>query len=352
MKSRLSPDVFRIPVEEIKNGFFSDSYFLRTQEILNRDNYHPRVLMQVFQRQHAVLCGIDEALAIIQKCAHNPKDLVVKALHDGDEIRPWESVLTIEGDLANFSHLETVFLGVIARQTKIATNVRRVVKAASGKPVVFFPSRFDYYSVQLADGYAAHIGGVTGVSTPANGAYYGEEALGTIPHALIAAYKGDSLRATKAFDKYMDKSIGRVALVDFDNDCVRTSLQIARELKDKLSAVRLDTSETVVDASVLPNMGMIKPTGVCPQLVFNVRSALDAEGFNHVKIMVSGGFNAERIAQYEKAKVPVDIYAVGSSLFSSNNINFTADVVMVDGKPCAKFGRRYLPNPRLETVEL
>lgn len=351
MKSRLSPEVFNIPVEQIKNGFYSDSYFLRTREILNRDNYHPRVMMQVFQRQHAVLCGIDEAIAIIKKCSHNPQDLVVKALHDGDEIKPWETVLTIEGDLANFAHLETVYLGVIARQTKIATNVRKVVKAAGGKPVLFFPSRFDYYSVQLADGYAAHIGGVSGVSTPANGIYWGGEALGTIPHALIAAYKGDSLKATQAFDKYIDKSINRVALVDFNNDCVKTSLEIARELKDKLWAVRLDTSDTVVDVSVLPHMGMIKPTGVCPQLVYNVRSALDAEGFNHVKIMVSGGFNAERIIQFEKAKVPVDIYAVGSSLFS-NNINFTADIVMVDNKPCAKFGRHYIPNPRLETVEL
>lgn len=351
MKSRLSPDVFRIPVEEIKNGFYSDIYFLNTREILNEDNHHPRVLMQIFQRQHAILCGIDEALAIIKKCAYNPNNLIVKALRDGDEVRPWETVLTIEGDLADFSHLETVYLGVIARQTKIATNVRKVVKAAANKPVLFFPSRFDHYSVQLADGYAAHIGGVAGVSTPANGIYWGGNALGTIPHALIAAYNGDSMSATNAFDQYMDKSMNRVALVDFDNDCVQTSLQIARKLKDKLWAVRLDTSDTVVDVSVLPHMGTIKPTGVCPQLVHNVRSALDAEGFNHVKIMVSGGFNAERIAHYEKMDVPVDIYAVGSSLFS-NNINFTADIVMVDNKPCAKFGRRSLPNPRLELVEL
>ncbi|MDD4601306.1 hypothetical protein SDC9_08913 [bioreactor metagenome] len=351
MKSRLSPDIFNIPVREIKNGLFSDIYFLHTREILKQDNYHPRVMMQIFQRQHALLCGIDEAIAIIKKCADNPENLVVKALHDGDEIRPWETVLTIEGDLADFSHLETVYLGVIARQTKIATNVRKIVKAASGKPVLFFPSRFDHYSVQQADGYAAHIGGVAGVSTPANGVSFGEKALGTIPHALIAAYNGDSLRATKAFDKYVDKSINRVALVDFDNDCVKTSLQIAREFKDKLWAVRLDTSDTVVDASVLPLMGRIKPTGVCPQLVHNVRAALDAEGFNHVKIMVSGGFNVERIVHFEKAHVPVDTYAVGASLFNSN-INFTADVVMVDNKPCSKFGRQYLPNPRLETVDM
>ncbi len=349
MKRRLPPDKFSIPVEQIKSGYFSDSYFLRTSEILIKDNHHPRILMQIFQRQHAVLCGIDEAIAIIKKCAHNPENLIINALYDGDEIAPWETVLTIEGDLADFSHLETVYLGVLSRQTKIATNVRKVVNAANGKPVLFFPSRFDHYSVQSSDGYAAYIGGIFGVSTPANGEYWDGQALGTIPHALIAAYYGDTVRATLAFDKHIDPATNRVALVDFDNNCVETSLAVARELKDRLWAVRLDTADNLVDASVLPYMGMFKPTGVCPQLVVNVRRALDENGFGHVKIMVSGGFNADRIAQFEKDNVPVDTYAVGSSLFN-DNINFTADIAMVDGRPCAKTGRRYIPNPRLKTV--
>jgi nicotinate phosphoribosyltransferase len=349
MKARLSPDTFRIPVEEIKSGFYSDSYFLRTQEILNKDHHHPRVLMQIFQREHAILCGIDEAIAIIKKCAHNPDDLVIKALHDGDEIAPWETVLSIEGDLASYTHLETVYLGVLARQTKIATNVRRTVTEAKGKPVLFFPSRFDHYSVQLSDGYAAHIGGIFGVSTPANAAYWNGTSSGTIPHALIATYLGDTIKATQAFDKHIDPSVNRVALVDFNNDCVGTSLAVARALGSKLSAVRLDTSDTVVDVSILPYMGNFKPTGVNPQLVRNVRQALNAEGFTHVKIMVSGGFTPERIKEFESLNVPVDVYAVGSSIFN-NNINFTADVVMVDEKPCAKIGRNYRPNPRLELV--
>lgn len=349
MRSRLSPDTFRIPVEEIKSGFYSDSYFLRTQEILNKDNHHPRVLMQIFQRQHAVLCGIDEAIAILKTCSHHPENLVIKALHDGDDIEPWETVLSIEGDLADYSHLETVYLGILARQTKIATNVRKTVIEANGKPVLFFPSRFDHYSVQVSDGYAAHVGGVFGVSTPANAAYWNGTSSGTIPHALIAAYFGNTVRATEAFDKHIDPNINRVALVDFNNDCVGTSLAVARALGDKLFAVRLDTADTVVDVSILPNMGNFKPTGVNPQLVRNVRHALNAEGFSHVKIMVSGGFSPERIKEFESLSVPVDVYAVGSSIFN-NNINFTADVVMVDQKSCAKIGRHYRPNPRLEIV--
>jgi nicotinate phosphoribosyltransferase len=292
---------------------------------------------------------MDEAIAIIKKCAYNPESLNVRALYDGDTIEPWETVMTIEGELADFSHLETVFLGVISRQTKIATNVRKVTLAAKNKPVLFFPSRFDHYSVQLSDGYAAHIGGVSGVSTPANGAYWGAPAQGTIPHGLIATYLGDTLRATKAFDKYTDPAMNRVALVDFDNDCVNTSLAVAREFGERLWAVRLDTSDSMVDASVLPYMGTFKPTGVCPQLVHNVRNALDQAGFGHVKIMVSGGFTAERIADFEAAHVPVDFYGVGSRLFE-HNVDFTSDVVLVNGKPSGKAGRKYRPNPRLEDI--
>lgn len=350
MKQRLDPEVFRIPVTEIRNGYYSDCYFLRTQEILNSENYHPRVLMQIFQRNHSVLCGVDEAIAIIKQCAYHPENLIIHALHDGDSIEPWETVMTIEGDLASFSHLETVYLGSLSRQTKIATNVRKAVVAANGKPVLFFPSRFDQYSVQQGDGYAAHIGGITGVSTPANGSYWNCSAAGTIPHALIAAYGGNTVEATKAFDRVIDPSVNRVALVDFDNNCVETALAVARELGKKLWAVRLDTADNLVDASVLPQMGNFKPTGVCAPLVFNVRKALDEAGFDHVKIMVSGGFNVPRIEEFEKAKVPVDVYAVGSSLFN-DNINFTADVVMVNGKITVKAGRQYRPNSRLQVVE-
>ncbi len=148
----------------------------------------------------------------------------------------------------------------------------------------------------------------------------------------------------------MDPAIGRVALVDFNNDCVATSLAVARALGDKLGGIRMDTADTLVDVSVYPYMGTFKPTGVCAQLVRNVRTALDAEGFNQVKIMVSGGFNVERITQFEAENVPVDVYAVGSSLFDTN-VNFTADIVMVNGQPCAKTGRQYRPNPRLALVD-
>jgi nicotinate phosphoribosyltransferase len=204
--------------------------------------------------------------------------------------------------------------------------------------------------VQAEDGYAAKIGGVTGVSTPANASYWNGAALGTIPHALIAAYNGNTLAATEAFDRHIDPAVNRVALVDFDNDCVHTALEVARKFGPRLYGVRLDTAETLVDASVVPHMGSFKPTGVCSRLVRNVRQALDAEGFNHVKIMVSGGFTAEKIQTFEAEQTPADVYAVGSSLFNEN-VNFTADIVSIEGNPCAKVGRHYRENPRLQPVE-
>ena len=187
MNKRLPPEAFSLPVEQIKQGLYSDIYFFLSLDILRRENRHPHVLMQVFQRQHAVLCGIDEAVAIIKTCADRPEKLAVKALHDGDVIAPWETVLTIEGDLADFVHLETVYLGVLARQSKVATNVRRVVDAAQGKPVLFFASRYDQYGVQRADGYAAHIGGAAGVSTRATAMLGGGAARSAIPDARRAA---------------------------------------------------------------------------------------------------------------------------------------------------------------------
>ena len=349
MTKRLDPNTFDFPVDKIRSGFYSDIYFLRTQEILNQANLHDRVTLQIFQRDYAVLCGIDEAIALIKRCSYHPENIKIKALHDGDAIAPWETVMTIEGDLADFAHLETVYLGTIARQTKVATNSRRAVDAAGGKPVLFFPSRFDHYSVQESDGYAAKIGGMSGISTPANAAVWEIEAAGTIPHSLIAACGGDTLKATKLFDKYMDPKIKRVALVDFDNDCVNTSLAVARELGDRLEGVRLDTSDKMVDASLIGQMGHFKPTGVNEQLVRNVREALDHEGFHKVKVMVSGGFTPERIRHFEEHKVPVDVYAVGSSIFATN-VDFTADIVLLNGKPCAKAGRKFSPNPRLEDV--
>ena len=348
-KKRLDPSIFHLPVDKMREGYYSDKYFVRARELLRQDRHRPRVTMQVFGKAHASLGGIDEAIAILKLCAERWDELVVHALYDGEEIDPWETVLLIEGPYDAFANLETTYLGVLARRTRVGTNTRRVVEAAKPKEVMFFPARHDHWLVQTGDGYAAHIAGAIGVSTDAQASWWGSEGIGTVPHALIAAYGGDTVLASRKFADQMDRSIRLITLVDFENDCVGTSLEVARALGDRLYGVRLDTSETLVDKSVIPQMGTFKPTGVNPQLVWNVRRALDGDGFKDVKIVVSGGFTVEKIRQFEEQGVPVDAYGVGSSLFQGR-FDFTADVVMLEGKPCAKVGRAYRANPRLERV--
>jgi len=349
-KQRLDPAIFHLPVEKMREGYYSDKYFVRARDLLRKDGHRPRVTMQVFGKAHASLGGIDEAIAILKLCAERWDELVVHALYDGEEVEPWETVLLIEGPYDAFAVLETLYLGVLARRTRVGTNTRRVVEAAKPKQVMFFPARHDHWLIQTGDGYAAHIAGAIGVSTDAQASWWGSEGIGTVPHGLIAAYGGDTVLASRKFAEQTDPGIRLITLVDFDNDCVGTSLKVARALGERLYGVRLDTSETLVDRSVIPQMGEFKPTGVNPQLVRNVREGLDKEGFGHVKIVVSGGFTVEKIRHFEEQGVPVDAYGVGSSLFQGR-FDFTADVVMLEGKPCAKVGRSYRPNPRLERVE-
>ncbi|HEU5467400.1 MAG TPA: hypothetical protein VFU75_10960 [Gemmatimonadales bacterium] len=348
--ARLDPSIFHLPVERMREGYYSDKYFVRARELLRKDGHRPRVTMQVFGKTQGFLGGIDEAIAILKLCADRWDELTVSALYDGDQIAPWETVLLIEGPYDVFAHLETLYLGVLARRTRVGTNTHAVVEAARPKQVMFFPARHDHWLVQTGDGYAAHIAGAIGVSTDAQASWWGSEGIGTVPHALIAAYGGDTVLASKKFADLSDPNVALITLVDFDNDCVGTSLKVAKALGSRLYGVRLDTSETLVDRSIVPQMGAFKPTGVNPQLVRNVREALDREGFQQVKIVVSGGFNVEKIRAFEEQGVPVDMYGVGSSLFQGR-YDFTADVVRVDGRDCAKVGRRFLPNPRLERVE-
>jgi nicotinate phosphoribosyltransferase len=352
-RKRLPPEIFDLPVEKMREGYYTDVYFNYARDTLLRDGRHPRVVMQVFQKKQAVLGGMDEAIAILKLCSHEWDALTVHALYDGDEIQPWETVMTIEGDYTLFAHLETCYLGVLARRTLISTNTRRVVEAARGKPILFFPARHDHHRVQTGDGYAAHVAGAIGVSTEAQASWWGGRGIGTVPHALISAYGRNTVLAASKFAEWAeenDPDINIVVLVDFDNDSVRTSLEVARGLGDKLWGVRLDTSRTLVDRSLWDEMGDFDPRGVNERLVRKVRDALDENGFERVKIVVSGGFDVERIREFEEQGVPVDSYGVGSSLIRGDN-DFTGDIVLTDGLSSAKVGRKYRPSPRLELVQ-
>lgn len=365
----------RLPIHELRCGYHSDVYFWREKVTLEQHGLHPNVTMQVFQKKNALLCGVNEALEVLRAASGHYTDpqraatlfeeylqadkrdilaegleglwqegfkrLDIQALSDGDRIDPWESVMHIRGDASLFAHLETVYLGILARRTKIATNVRATVDAAGDIPVLYFSGRFDHWAVQEGDGYAAFIGGAFGVSTPAQAAWMGAEAIGTVPHALIAAVGGNTVRAVTLFDEsFPDTNL--VALVDFDNDCVGTSLKCCEALGERLWAVRLDTAGNLTDQSA-------SEPGVTADLVETTRKRLDENGFEHVKIIASGGFNPERIRQFAEMGAPVDAYGIGSWMLKEP-YDFTADIVQLDGKPCAKVGRQFNPNPRLKPI--
>jgi nicotinate phosphoribosyltransferase len=353
-RKRLDPAVFDLPVSKMRAGYYTDAYFNHTRSTLLRDGRRPRVVMQVFQKNHSYLGGMDEAIAILKLCADDWDALTVNALYDGDVIAPYETVLTIEGDYVGFAHLETLYLGTLARRTLITTNVVGVLEAANGKPIIFMPARHDHHRVQTGDGYAAYgagqiVGAPVGVTTDEQASWWGGRGIGTVPHALIAAYDGDTVTAAKHFADWAPADMNVTVLVDFENDSIRTALDVAHALGPRLWGVRLDTSESLVDRSLWEEMGDFKPTGVNPRLVQKVRGALDDEGFDEVKIVASGGFTAAKIREFERDGVPVDAYGVGSSLIRGSN-DFTGDIVVTDGRPSAKVGRHYRPNPRLELV--
>jgi nicotinate phosphoribosyltransferase len=356
--ARLPPETFRLPVARMREGYYTDQYFNLTRDLLEAEDRHPRVLMQVFQKEDSILGGIDEAIAILKACSGRHveggwqdgwHELEVRALQEGDRVAPHETVLTIEGDYALFANLETLYLGCLARRTLVMRNVKAVVDAAHGKPILFFPARHDHWLVQTGDGWAAHVAGAIGVSTDAQASWWGGRGVGTVPHGLIAAYGGDTVAAARAFADRYHSDTNITVLVDFENDSVRTALEVAEALGDHLWGVRLDTSEALVDVALQDEPDAERHRGVSPLLARRVRDALDGAGYGHVRIVVSGGFDAAKIARFEAEGAPVDAYGVGSSLLRGQN-DFTADVVRVDGRTVAKVGRHERPNPRLALV--
>jgi nicotinate phosphoribosyltransferase len=241
-------------------------------------------------------------------------------------------------------------LGCLARRTLVMRNVREVVAAARGKPILYFPARHDHWLVQTGDGWAAHVAGAIGVSTDAQASWWGGRGIGTVPARADRGVRRGHRRRRACLRRALRRETNVTVLVDYENDSVGTALAVAAALGPDLWGVRLDTSETMVDRALWEDMGEGKPTGVNARLVHKVRDALDAAGHGGVRIVVSGGFDAARIREFEAGQVPVDAYGVGSSLIRGQN-DFTADVVLLDGVPVAKAGRAYRPSDRLELVE-
>jgi len=329
------------PSREILSGDSADVYFARAQRILEREGLDPIVTMEVFARQDAVLCGIDEAKTLLAHVfeSANPAEVVVEALGDGDTIAPKEIVLRINARYRAFGLYETAMLGMLAQSTGWATAARQVVDAAAPEPVISFGARHIHPDVTDVLDYAAIVGGCVGASTPAGARLAGLSPTGTMPHSLVLII-GDTVKAAEAFDRDLEPDVPRIVLVDTFRDEAEESLRVAHALGDRLYGIRLDTPS--------------ERGRVTADLVHEVRARLDQAGFGHVKIVVSGGLTPERIGYFKTAGAPVDSYAVGSYISGATPIDFTGDIKEIDGRPIAKRGR--IPgrtdSPRLKRVDL
>jgi nicotinate phosphoribosyltransferase len=329
------------PSREILSGESADVYFARAERILEREGLDPLVTMEVFARQDAILCGIDEVKNLL---AHvlleaDPAETTVEALDDGDPIGPKEIVLRISGRYRAFGLYETAILGMLAQSTGWATAARECVKAAAPLPVISFGARHVHPDITDVLDYAAIVGGCVGASTPAGARLAGLSPTGTMPHSLVLII-GDTVAAAEAFDRDLEPDVPRIVLVDTFKDEAEEALRVAHALGDRLYGIRLDTPS--------------ERGRVTPDLVHELRARLDQAGFGHVKIVVSGGLTPDRMDVFREAEAPVDSYAVGSYISGASPIDFTGDIKEIDGKPIAKRGR--IPgrteSPRLRPVRL
>ncbi|TCG10426.1 nicotinate phosphoribosyltransferase [Mycoplasma todarodis] len=316
------------------------NYFFKTQAIINKNKPESIVTLQFFQRSdNVVLCGINEVLELLEKNTDTSK-YKIKYLKEGSLINGKEVVLELEGKYSEFGIYEGMIDGILARQTSLATNSKRI-KDLTNKKVIFMGDRADHYSNQIKDGHAINCGGIKTQVTQAQTESHGGQPVGTVPHALIQMFNGDLIKALKAYKNAFPDE-GLVALVDFNNDVINDTLLALNEFGKDLKAVRVDTSDGVSDAYFKND----EEFGVTPNLIKALRKAMDENNGEHVEIIVSSGFNANKIKLFEDEKTPVDVYGVGGSLLKIN-LGFTADAVIIDGVKCAKFGRAYKENKEL-----
>jgi nicotinate phosphoribosyltransferase len=320
----------------VLSGETADIYFLRTVEILKREGLNPVATMEVFPSRAGTLCGMHEVHALLEEVLP-PGNREVWSLSEGDAFERKEVVLRITAPYQSYGAYETAYLGMLSHGSGWATAARECVEAAQGIPIISFGVRHLHPTVAGILDYAAVVGGCVGCSSVAGAKLAGVPPTGTIPHALIIVM-GDTVTATLAFDRHMPPDVPRISLVDTFKDEPEESIIVAQAMQGRLQGVRLDTPA--------------ERGRVTADLVKETRARLDLAGFRDVKIVVSGGFDPERIRYFLDNRAPVDSFGVGSYISGARPIDFTADLHQVAGRPVAKRGRipGITPNPRLKRV--
>lgn len=333
-----------------KNRKYVANYFFIAEEIIKKFKPDVIVTMQFFQRKNdVILAGIDEALRFLEENTDTTK-YTIKYLPEGTLINNLDVVLELEGKYEEFGIFEGVIDGILARSTSIATNSYHCKKAANGKQVIYMGDRGDHYINQEIDGHAVEVGGLVGHSTMAGSRNNPDVIFGSIPHVLIQHFKGDLLAAMICYKKLFPEEKELIALVDYSNDVIKDSLIVLEAFGQQLHGVRVDTSKNMIDHMFDNEKNRDQYKGVCVEQIKRLRKALDENGGKHVKIIVSSGFDPEKIAHFEASKAPVDAYGVGDYILKINH-QYTCDAVKNNHQLEAKEGRKYNHNENLKLYQ-
>jgi nicotinate phosphoribosyltransferase len=307
---------------EIKRGEVSDVYFTRTVEILGHRHDTKRVKAEIYVKslpegwQWGILAGIEEATVLLEGM---PVD--VRAMDEGTVFEPYQPVLTIEGEYLQWAEYETALLGLLCQACGIATKAARCKKAAGDRQVISFGARRMHPAIAPMIERNAFIGGCDGVAVTKAAELIDADPMGTIPHSLVLMV-GDTVKALEAFHEVIDAKVRRVALIDTLQDEKFEAIRVAEALGKDLYAVRLDTPSS--------------RRGDFYRILEEVRWELNLRGFEHVKLIASGGVDEYEILRLNPV---VDAYGVGTSIANAPVLNFALDIMEIEGRPMAKRGK-------------
>ena len=309
--------------DDVKSGKLTDIYFERTNKILKAIEKNPLVKAEIFLKSFpcgyswGVLAGIEETIKLLS----DVDKISIRCMPEGTVFRDFQPVMVIEGKYLDFGIYETAILGFLCQASGIATKAARCKLAAQDKLLYSFGGRRVHPAIMPMVERSAFIGGADGVSTTIGAKLIGQEPVGTIPHSLILIM-GDTVEATKAFNQVIEPEVKRISLIDTFNDEKFEAIRVAECLGEDLYGIRLDTPSS--------------RRGNFRKILEEVRWELDIRGFNKVRLVASGGLDEEDILNLRDI---VDVFGVGTSISDARVLDFSLDIVEIEGKKISKRGK-------------
>ncbi|KUL01239.1 MAG: Quinolinate phosphoribosyl transferase [Methanoculleus marisnigri] len=308
---------FQIVGEDaILDGRCTDIYFKRVVDVMEKDGVNPHVTMEVtaaaLPDRWGVLCGLDDVVRLLERL---PVD--VDAMPEGSVFSANEPVLRVSGRYRDFAVYETAILGFLCHASGVASAAAHIRLAARDRPVYSFGSRRQHPAISAMIERAAWIGGVDGASSTC--APEGVPLAGTMPHAFVMCYPRQE-DAWCAFARGAGPEVPRIMLADTFSD---EKDEAVRAAACGATAVRLDTPRS--------------RRGDMRTIVEEVRWELDVHGYSDVKIFLSGGLSRADVVAYRDI---ADAFGIGGAIANAPVIDFSMDIVEMEGRPYAKRGKR------------